>query len=65
MGLTVDVFWSFRSPYSYLATPRLAAGHGPTRPCRTSRPGRSPQAALDSHPEIAVGFFRRGGAGDR
>jgi 2-hydroxychromene-2-carboxylate isomerase len=25
MTLTVDVFWSFRSPYSYLATPRLAA----------------------------------------
>lgn len=24
MTLEVDVFWSFRSPYSYLATPRLA-----------------------------------------
>lgn len=23
MPLTLDVFWSFRSPYSYLATPRL------------------------------------------
>ena len=23
MGLTVELFWSFRSPYSYLATPRL------------------------------------------
>jgi 2-hydroxychromene-2-carboxylate isomerase len=23
MGLAVEVFWSFRSPYSYLATPRL------------------------------------------
>jgi len=23
MPLTVDLFWSFRSPYSYLATPRL------------------------------------------
>ena len=23
MSLDVDVFWSFRSPYSYLATPRL------------------------------------------
>ena len=23
MTLDVDVFWSFRSPYSYLATPRL------------------------------------------
>lgn len=23
MALSVDVFWSFRSPYSYLATPRL------------------------------------------
>jgi 2-hydroxychromene-2-carboxylate isomerase len=23
MGFSVDVFWSFRSPYSYLATPRL------------------------------------------
>src|SRR5215470_2142512 len=23
MAATVDVFWSFRSPYSYLATPRL------------------------------------------
>jgi 2-hydroxychromene-2-carboxylate isomerase len=23
MSLTVDVYWSFRSPYSYLATPRL------------------------------------------
>ena len=25
MPLDVDVFWSFRSPYSYLATPRLVA----------------------------------------
>jgi len=25
MPLAVDVFWSFRSPYSYLATPRLVA----------------------------------------
>lgn len=25
MSLSVDVFWSFRSPYSYLATPRLTA----------------------------------------
>ncbi|HEY4125613.1 MAG TPA: DsbA family protein [Rhizomicrobium sp.] len=25
MTLSVDVFWSFRSPYSYLATPRLVA----------------------------------------
>jgi len=25
MSLAVDVFWSFRSPYSYLATPRLVA----------------------------------------
>jgi 2-hydroxychromene-2-carboxylate isomerase len=24
MTMTVDLFWSFRSPYSYLATPRLA-----------------------------------------
>ena len=24
MTLSVDVFWSFRSPYSYLATPRMA-----------------------------------------
>jgi 2-hydroxychromene-2-carboxylate isomerase len=24
MALDVDLFWSFRSPYSYLATPRLA-----------------------------------------
>ena len=24
-ALTLDVFWSFRSPWSYLATPRLAA----------------------------------------
>jgi len=24
MTLQIDVFWSFRSPYSYLATPRLA-----------------------------------------
>jgi len=23
MGLAIDLFWSFRSPYSYLATPRL------------------------------------------
>ena len=23
MALSVDVFWSFRSPYSYLVTPRL------------------------------------------
>jgi 2-hydroxychromene-2-carboxylate isomerase len=23
MALSIDVFWSFRSPYSYLATPRL------------------------------------------
>jgi 2-hydroxychromene-2-carboxylate isomerase len=25
MALSVDVFWSFRSPYSYLATPRMVA----------------------------------------
>ncbi len=25
MSLSVDLFWSFRSPYSYLATPRLNA----------------------------------------
>jgi 2-hydroxychromene-2-carboxylate isomerase len=25
LSLTVDVFWSFRSPYSYLATPRMLA----------------------------------------
>ena len=25
MALSVDVFWSFRSPYSYLVTPRLRA----------------------------------------
>ena len=25
MTLTVDLYWSFRSPYSYLATPRLRA----------------------------------------
>ncbi len=25
MPLTVDLFWSFRSPYSYLVTPRLVA----------------------------------------
>jgi 2-hydroxychromene-2-carboxylate isomerase len=25
MSLSVDLFWSFRSPYSYLATPRLRA----------------------------------------
>ena len=25
MPLTVDVFWSFRSPYSYLATPQMVA----------------------------------------
>ena len=25
MTLTVDLFWSFRSPYSYLVTPRMAA----------------------------------------
>lgn len=27
MTLAIDVFWSFRSPYSYLATPRLVALH--------------------------------------
>ena len=27
MTLSIDVFWSFRSPYSYLATGRLAALH--------------------------------------
>jgi 2-hydroxychromene-2-carboxylate isomerase len=25
MPLAVDLFWSFRSPYSYLATPRLVS----------------------------------------
>ena len=24
-SLSIDLFWSFRSPYSYLATPRLVA----------------------------------------
>ena len=28
MALAFDVFWSFRSPYSYLATPRLVALEG-------------------------------------
>jgi 2-hydroxychromene-2-carboxylate isomerase len=27
MGLCIDLFWSFRSPYSYLATPRLVQLH--------------------------------------
>lgn len=27
MTLAIDVFWSFRSPYSYLATPRLVELH--------------------------------------
>jgi 2-hydroxychromene-2-carboxylate isomerase len=27
MTLSIDVFWSFRSPYSYLATPRLVQMH--------------------------------------
>ena len=27
MTLAIDVFWSFRSPYSYLATPRLVQLH--------------------------------------
>jgi 2-hydroxychromene-2-carboxylate isomerase len=27
MTLAIDVFWSFRSPYSYLATPRLVRLH--------------------------------------
>lgn len=27
MALSVDLFWSFRSPYSYLATPRLVQLH--------------------------------------
>lgn len=25
MSLSVDLFWSFRSPYSYLGTPRVVA----------------------------------------
>jgi 2-hydroxychromene-2-carboxylate isomerase len=28
MTLSIDLFWSFRSPYSYLATPRLVAMAG-------------------------------------
>lgn len=28
MTLAIDVFWSFRSPYSYLVTPRLVQLHG-------------------------------------
>ena len=27
MGLSIDLYWSFRSPYSYLATPRLVQLH--------------------------------------
>lgn len=27
MSLAIDLFWSFRSPYSYLATPRLVSLH--------------------------------------
>jgi 2-hydroxychromene-2-carboxylate isomerase len=27
MSLSIDLFWSFRSPYSYLATPRLVQVH--------------------------------------
>ena len=30
MPSRVDVFWSFRRPYSYLATSRLTAHVGPT-----------------------------------
>lgn len=52
MTLSVDVFWSFRSPYSYLATPRLLAIRGDYDLDLSFRPVR-PLAVRDA------GFFER------
>jgi hypothetical protein len=52
MTLSVDVFWSFRSPYSYLATPRLLAIRDEYDLALNFRPVR-PLAVRDA------GFFER------
>jgi 2-hydroxychromene-2-carboxylate isomerase len=52
MLLSVDVFWSFRSPYSYLATPRLRAIRDEYDVALNFRPVR-PLAVRDA------GFFER------
>ena len=52
MTLSVDVFWSFRSPYSYLATPRLRAIRDEYDITLSFRPVR-PLAVRDA------GFFER------
>lgn len=52
MTLSVDVFWSFRSPYSYLATPPLRAIHDEYDLALNFRPVR-PLAVRDA------GFFER------
>lgn len=52
MALTVDVFWSFRSPYSYLATPRLLEVRDQYELTLNFRPVR-PLAVRDA------GFFER------
>ncbi|QMW23028.1 2-hydroxychromene-2-carboxylate isomerase [Sandaracinobacteroides saxicola] len=52
MTLTIDLFWSFRSPYSYLATPRLLALRAEWDLAIRFRPVR-PLAVRDA------GFFER------
>jgi len=52
MGLTIDVVWSFRSPYSYLATPARAPRG------RVRRGHRHPRRPADCRPH--PGILRHG-----
>jgi 2-hydroxychromene-2-carboxylate isomerase len=54
--LTIDVFWSFRSPWSYLATPRLRAWQEQYELSVRFRPVypiaiRTPEFFLNAHPQ--------------
>jgi 2-hydroxychromene-2-carboxylate isomerase len=52
VALDVDVFWSFRSPYSYLATPRLLQIAAEYEVCLNVRPVYPLAVRVD-------GFFKR------
>lgn len=60
---TVDVFWSFRSPYSYLATKRLRALPGKWHARIRPRPVypiaiRTPEFFASAHPQWTGYLFR-------
>lgn len=60
--MEIDVFWSFRSPWSYLATPRLRAMQEEWDLSVNFRPVypiaiRTPEFVLNNHPQ-GGGLFR-------